>query len=157
MKKQPENTKILVRLMKEEDLPQAIDIEQRCIADPWSEHVYREEFSHQGEYVWLFVAALADRVIGTISLTRMGSDGEIGNVAVLPEYRRQGIAEEMVRHVMDYGVSDLAMRNFTLEVRTGNLPALKLYEKCGFRTEGIRPKMYRNPEEDACILWRRWS
>lgn len=185
---------ILIREMTEEDLPQAILIEQSCIADPWSERVYREEFSHQGEYIWLFVALLnedqegngwlhdvteggnvsdsmagnsaydvsssgngkgAGRIVGTISLTRMGDDGEIGNVAVLPEYRRRGIAEQMLRYVLEYGERESGMRDFTLEVRDSNQAAIRLYEKCGFCTEGIRPHMYRNPAEDARIMWLR--
>lgn len=154
---------ISIRILSEEDLPEAVRIEQTCIMDPWSERVYREEFSHQGDYIWLSGAFLlpgaddeaCEHMAGTISLTRMGDDGEIGNVAVLPEYRRRGIAEQMLRQVLYYGQQKLGMRNFTLEVRNGNRPAIALYEKCGFRAEGIRPHMYRNPEEDARIMWLR--
>ena len=39
----------------------------------------------------------------------------------------------------------------TLEVRAGNLPAQKLYEKCGFRQVGMRPDYYTRPTENALI------
>ena len=49
------------------------------------------------------------------------------------------------------------MTAFTLEVRAGNRPAIALYEKYGFHTEGIRAGFYEKPVEDALIMWRRDS
>lgn len=149
---------VIVRPMQQKDISQAVKIEQTCFTDPWTEHVYREEFASSGENLWLFAAVSAendDVILGTISLTRMGDDGEIGNVAVLPEYRRQGIAGKLLDKVIRFGKSQLGMKNFTLEVRAGNEAAIRLYEKKGFRTEGIRPGMYENPREDAKIFWLR--
>jgi ribosomal-protein-alanine N-acetyltransferase len=42
----------------------------------------------------------------------------------------------------------------TLEVRRSNRPALTLYEALGFRTTAVRVDYYRDPVEDALILWR---
>ena len=47
------------------------------------------------------------------------------------------------------------MTAFTLEVRAGNGPAIALYRKFGFETEGIRAGFYEKPVEDALIMWRR--
>lgn len=44
---------------------------------------------------------------------------------------------------------------YTLEVRVSNAPAIRLYEKFGFVSEGIRPGFYEKPTEDAMIMWRR--
>ena len=44
---------------------------------------------------------------------------------------------------------------FTLEVRVGNKPAIRAYEKVGFESEGIRPNFYSHPKEDALIMWIR--
>lgn len=147
-----------IRLLTPEDAEQAAGIERICFTDPWTEHVYRQEIARIGENIWLFGAFPdndEDRLSGTIGLTRMGDDGEIGNVAVLPECRRQGIAEQLLDFVLCFGQERLGMRNFTLEVRAGNEPAIRLYEKKGFREEGIRPGMYDHPKEDARIFWKR--
>ena len=42
----------------------------------------------------------------------------------------------------------------TLEVRRSNEGARKLYERFGFEVGGVRKEYYRQPVEDALILWR---
>ena len=44
---------------------------------------------------------------------------------------------------------------FTLEVRVSNRAAIHVYEKFGFVSEGIRPRFYEKPVEDANIMWKR--
>jgi len=46
-------------------------------------------------------------------------------------------------------------RSVTLEVRESNLPARRLYISAGFQEEGRRKDYYRNPKEDAIIMWDR--
>ena len=85
----------------------------------------------------------------------MGDDGEIANVAVRPQHRRKGIARMLLEKALADESSCLGLHDFTLEVRAGNDAAIRLYESEGFRTEGVRPRFYRDPEEDAKIMWRR--
>jgi ribosomal-protein-alanine acetyltransferase len=144
-----------IRRMTPEDIPAAAELERMCLAEAWSENSYRSAFRMDGTDSWFWVAEENGVLNGIIGLSRMGEDGEIGNVAVRPERRRQGIAEALLQTALSYGEMQLGMRNFTLEVRSGNTAAIHLYEKAAFRTEGIRPHFYRNPTEDARILWRR--
>ena len=41
----------------------------------------------------------------------------------------------------------------TLEVRVGNIPAIGLYEKYGFKSLGVRKGYYQDNNEDALIMW----
>jgi len=78
------------------------------------------------------------------------------NLAVQPEYRRQGIGEKLVSAL----IAALAQQNvhsLTLEVRVSNAPATSLYEKLGFVQVGRRPNYYKNPKEDALILRKEWQ
>ena len=71
-----------------------------------------------------------------------------------PDYRGQGIARMMLEELLGNARRE-GIRAFTLEVRAGNAPAIALYERLGFRTEGVRPGFYSKPKEDALIQWLR--
>jgi len=60
------------------------------------------------------------------------------------------LLEEGLRKAAERGAEDV-----TLEVRSGNAPALGLYASFGFRTEAVRKDYYRDPAEDALICWKR--
>ena len=78
------------------------------------------------------------------------------NVAVAPEYRRRGIARELLERLFEVTGGD-ARRGYTLEVRVSNLDAIRLYERLGFEARGIRRGYYTDNREDALIMWREPS
>lgn len=138
--------------MTENDIPRAAELESIIFSDPWSEKVYRETFSQPAvEYV-----AVCDdetgRMVGAVGVRNIVGTGEITNVMLLPEYRGQGTGKKMLLEAMDRG-RRLGAKDFTLEVRKSNKTAIKLYESLGFESAGIRPGFYRNPTEDAVIMW----
>ena len=94
------------------------------------------------------------RIIGECGVRDIVGEGEITNVAVHPDWQGFGVATRMLGTVLARSVEE-GMTAFTLEVRAGNRPAIALYEKYGFRTEGIRAGFYEKPVEDALIMWRR--
>lgn len=76
------------------------------------------------------------------------------NIAVFPEYRGRGIGAALTKALLVEG-RKRGMNAFTLEVRVGNQAAIHIYEKLGFRSEGVRKGFYEKPKEDALIMWRR--
>ena len=121
-------------------------------SDAWSEDDFKESMCC--DYAYYLVAKDGDDVIGCAGLRNMCGDADITNVFVREEYRRRGIAEEMLRKLMTDS-KDIGARNITLEVRSSYTAAIRLYEKLGFRSEGVRPGFYDNPKEDALIYWIR--
>ena len=77
------------------------------------------------------------------------------NVAVSPDYRRQGIAGELVTRLVEE-LKSRGNHSLALEVRDSNLGAIALYQKLGFTQVGYRPGYYRNPKEGALILRKEW-
>ena len=70
------------------------------------------------------------------------------------KYRGRGIATQMMTALLEEGRKQ-GIEEFTLEVRVSNAAAIKVYEKMGFVSEGIRPRFYEQPVEDAMIMWKR--
>lgn len=120
-------------------------IEKTCFAHPWSREDLKNQIDLDTSH--FLVATVDGNVVGYMGLQIFGGEGYVTNVAVLPEYRNQGIAEALIREQMKNEMSFI-----TLEVRESNLPAISLYTKCGFKNVGIRPNFYSAPTENAIIM-----
>ena len=139
--------------MTADHVAQVAELERICFADPWSERSVGSELTNPLS-LWL-VAMVDGMVAGYVGSQTVCDETDMMNIAVAPEYRRQGIAERLVEAL----VVQLAERGshcLTLEVRVSNEPARNLYEKLGFVSVGLRRNYYRNPKEDACILRKEW-
>lgn len=139
-----------IRLMESIDATAAAELEAENFSEPWSAESFLEELRKETS-VYL-VAYEGDVLVGTCGLITSFDEGEVLNVSVKKEYRKQGIALRLLERLLEEG-AQRGIRHFTLEVREGNVPARTLYEKLGFVCEGIRPNFYRNPTENAAIYW----
>lgn len=162
-----EQERIRIRPMTLDDLQGVLTVEEACFSEPWSEQVYRATLLL--DYTAYFVAEITQeglsplfekaglsgsRIVGTIGLKNIAGEGEVTNVAVLPSWRGQGIGGRLMERLLADGKNE-GIEAFTLEVRAGNLPAIRLYESFGFAAEGRRPGFYEKPKEDALIYWKR--
>ena len=140
---------IRIEQMNADHVPQIAEIERLCFNDPWSENSIATELSSRIS-LWL-VALDGQRVVGYVGSQSVLGETDMMNIAVHPDYRRQGIAEKLVLSLVD---ALKAKGNYclTLEVRASNEPAKALYGKLGFTQVGLRKNYYRKPKEDACIL-----
>ena len=75
----------------------------------------------------------------------------ISNVAVSPDCRRQGIGAALIAE-LTRRAGRLELAFLTLEARASNAPAIRLYEKMGFRQVGRRKRYYQRPEADAVLM-----
>ena len=140
--------------MKAEHVPQVAQLEKLCFADPWSEMSIASELQSIWSY-WV-VALDGDQLVGYVGSQSSFDESDIMNIAVHPDWRRQGIAESLIGAL----IGELKKRGshaLLLEVRASNDPAIALYGKLGFRQVGRRKNYYRNPKEDALILRKEWE
>lgn len=129
-----------------------VDIENRVFSQPWSERSVRESV----EAGTLFLVAYkGQKAVGYVGMSAIAGEGYITNVAVVPEYRRQGIAKRLLEELIEIG-KQKKLEFISLEVRVSNNNAISLYNKMGFKEEGRRKRFYTQPTEDAIILTRRF-
>ena len=141
----------MIRLeqMTDAHVAQIAELEKLCFSDPWSEHSVASELNNRLS-LWL-VALDGDTVAGYVGSQSVLDEADMMNIAVHPDYRRQGIARELVLALSD-ALKEKGIRGLMLEVRASNAPAIALYEQLGFIQVGLRPNYYRNPKENALIL-----
>ena len=130
-------------------LPQVERLEQRCFSVPWTEAQLRAQLPDD-RHVFL-VAERGDEVLGYVGLMHVLDEGYISNVAVSPDCRRQGIGAALIAE-LTRRAGRLELAFLTLEARASNAPAIRLYEKMGFRQVGRRKRYYQRPEEDAVLM-----
>lgn len=134
--------------MEERHIIGVAEVEKQCFREPWSQDALREELGRG-----IFLAAVeGDAVAGYAGCQTVLDEGYITNVAVLPAYRRQGVAGALLSELL-HRAEGLSF--VTLEVRASNAAAIALYEKYGFVLAGIRRGFYRQPTEDALLMTRR--
>ncbi len=141
-----------IQKMSEVHLGQVAMLETECFSTPWSENALREELSN--EHARFFVAFCEEQIAGYIGAHNIVGEVYITNVAVFPEFRRQGVGEALIKNLIDLSFSEKA-EFITLEVRKSNVGAINLYSKMGFKEVGSRKNFYENPREDALLMTHR--
>ena len=124
------------------------ELEQLCFSEPWSADALRQELTNPCAR---FFAALCGGVpVGYIGCLVAAGEGDITNVAVHPEFRRRGIAGQLIDRLTEEARRE-GVTQIHLEVRASNTAAMALYEGRGFCPVGRRPRFYRRPTEDAVL------
>lgn len=143
---------MIIRQATVNDVDDIYEIERLCFPEPWSREsmVYELESNPRAFYI---VAELEGQVAGYAGLWWIGDEGHITNVAVKPGFRNRRIAQGIMGVMIEFTTKE-GILHHTLEVRRSNEPAIRLYEKFGFRVEGVRKGYYQNNKEDALIMWR---
>lgn len=140
-----------LRYMRKEDLEQVCVIEHILFSKPWSEKDFLDALSKE-ENIYL-VAEDKGKILGYCGVWGVAGEGQITNVAVTKECQRKGVATALFNRMFQEGKAK-QIHAYTLEVRISNHAAIKLYEKTGFLSAGIRKRFYELPTEDAVIMWK---
>jgi ribosomal-protein-alanine N-acetyltransferase len=159
---------ISIARMTEHDLLEVVEIEELSGISIWGWDAYHKELQSPEDVIMLVARRVgpagpagptgigptqppASAIAGFIISRLIAGELHINNVAVRPEFRRQGIAAQLLTAVLSAGRSQGARLAF-LEVRTGNAAAQGLYQSCGFQVAGRRKRYYNQPVEDALLM-----
>jgi ribosomal-protein-alanine N-acetyltransferase len=135
--------------LKPHDLDEIIAIEQISFPTPWPRQVFVMELNSSSSYKR--VSKINGRVVGYIVAWKIHDEVHILNLAVHPEHRRKGIGRGLIIDCLRY-FSKKGIKSAILEVRVRNQNAIRLYEKIGFRSIGLRRKYYSDTGEDALVM-----
>lgn len=141
---------LIVRKMTVEDVPAAHAIDVSSFTLPWPERSFRFEVTdNPAARCW--VAELDGRVVGMLVLWMIVDEAHIASLATHPEFRRQGIAKQLLEDALDNAYVEGARTAF-LEVRAGNEAARRIYRKFDFEEVGRRERYYKDNNEDAILM-----
>ena len=134
------------------DLDGILAVDAATFDRPWTRAMYEWEWTHS-DVARFYVARHGEAVVGYCAGWVIFDELHINNLAVDPGWRRRGVASALLVFVLEAAAAEGATRG-TLEVRRSNEPARRLYERFGFAFAGVRTGYYREPVEDALVLWR---
>ena len=141
----------MIRKFKKGDEEGIALLEKECFSSPWSSEAIGNSAK---EGIIFLVYEKEGKILGYIGLQRVLDEGYITNIAVNSQYRRCGIGKELLLAIDEIG-KELKLSFISLEVRQSNLSAISLYEKMGYKNEGIRRNFYKSPTENAIIMTKR--
>jgi ribosomal-protein-alanine N-acetyltransferase len=146
---------IRYRRMTLEDVEQVYAIDVLSFAMPWSERSYRFEIlENPTSRTW--VAEAVDsrgqtQIVAMIVVWVILDEAHVATIAVHPDYRQRGIGHRLLAMAL-LDAADHGVIQVYLEVRRTNLAAQAIYERFGFEVTGLRPRYYRDNNEDALLM-----
>jgi ribosomal-protein-alanine N-acetyltransferase len=140
------------------DIPVLASYEKELFPySPWSTAQFKEEFAGIPTTRFMSVAEDGNTVIGYcgVFLPAPGVEADVLTVAVLPAYRRKGIAREFIRQIEAWSI-DRGACAIMLEVETSNEGAIALYQSLGYQKISVRMDYY-GPGKDAHVMRKDFS
>lgn len=139
-----------IRLATTEDVGSLAAIEQSIFNDARSEKTFHSSIKFDDNAVAI-VAETDGEIIAYADVYQALDELQLNNIAVVRPYRGRHIAEKMLNVIIDTG-REAGCVAITLEVRESNIPAIRLYEKCGFVEVGRREGYYLDNNEAAILM-----
>lgn len=142
----------MIREMQEEEVITVSEIEKLCFSDPWSLKALKE--GRENSFDTYLVLEEGESLLGYCVFRVLAGEGELLRIAVVPDCQGRGIGRNLMAHMVEYARKK-GVSAFFLEVRKSNERARNLYKSSGFSEECVRKNYYKNPNEDALIMWNR--
>lgn len=139
-----------IRRMTFLDIDGVWAVESQVFNNPWSRSAFVDEMT-DNDLAHYLVLEDQGMIAGYAGMWIVVDEAHVTNIALLPDYQRQGLGEKLVRELIKTARERYAVM-MTLEVRPSNTVAQSLYSKLGFLPQGIRRAYYSDNQEDALIM-----
>ena len=141
---------ISFRLMEKGDLETVAKLELEAFSDAWNVSMLDEELDNKlSTYI---IMLKEQQIIGYAGFMLVVGEADVTRVAVFKAQRGHGYGNLLTERLVNKAW-ELEAEAITLDVRESNVPAIKAYEKNGFKSVGVRPNYYEKPREGAVIMW----
>jgi len=141
---------VSIRRMTLEDVPIVHEIDVLSFSLPWPERSFHFELT-ENPVSRGWVAEFGGRIAAMLVLWLIVDEAHIATIATHPDFRRQGVGEQLMIEALRSARMEGATKAF-LEVRAANTGALELYKKYGFVVVGVRSQYYKDNNEDAILM-----
>ncbi len=143
---------IYINDLQYSDLDSLMEIESTAYGEHhWSKDSFANELNNKVAKYYAVKNNKAE-LVGYMGVWNIVDEAHITTIAVKEDFRRMHIAEALIAKMLEDCYNNY-IKYITLEVRAGNVPAIKLYEKFGFKSLGVRKGYYQDNGEDALIMW----
>jgi len=140
------------------DIPVLVGYEKELFPySPWNSAQFKEEFAGIPSTRFMSLAESDNRIAGYcgVFLPAPGVEADVLTVAVLPEFRRQGIAKEFMRQIEQWS-AERGASAMMLEVEHTNETAIELYKNLGYMKISVRMNYY-GPGNDAFVMRKEFA
>jgi tRNA threonylcarbamoyl adenosine modification protein YeaZ/ribosomal-protein-alanine acetyltransferase len=144
----------IARASGADDLSTVEALQRRAFTNAWGAEALRWELENTDVARLYLLRDPEGTLVAYCACWMVFDELHINSLAVDDRWRRRGLARELLRAVIRDAARSGA-KGATLEVRASNNAARALYEGLGFHVEAVRRDYYRDPREDALILWNR--
>ena len=144
---------LTIARMEREHLEDVAELERICFSTPWTYENLSDELDNDTAY--FFVALDDDKLVGYIGVSVISDSCFVNNIAVYPEYRRQGVGKALMK-IAILTADAMGTGFISLAVRESNYAAISLYRSLGFEEMGLRKDFYRLPKEHALIMTKNF-
>ncbi len=164
--------RLAIEPMREADIPTVQEIERRIFSTPWPRNAYNRELSSRNSAYYIVLrrdgslpgdgppvgpspgeaGRPGDQIVGYGGMWRMYDEAHVTTIGVRHDIQHSGFGRIIFAGLVQ-AAYDMGAKWITLEVRSSNDNAMRLYEAYGFKVIGRRRGYYTDNGEDAIVMW----
>ena len=148
--------RLAIEAMREQDVPTVQQIERDIFSTPWPRNAYYRELASRNSAHYIVLRRYGDEgepeVVGYAGMWRMYDEAHVTTIGVRQDLHHTGYGRVLFAALVQ-AAYDMGAKWITLEVRTSNDNAMRMYEGFGFKVIGRRKGYYTDNGEDAIVMW----
>ena len=143
--------RVAIEPMRPADITDVQVIEREIFLSPWPRNAYATELAQNRQASYI-VLREDGALVGYAGLWKVVHEAHVTTIGVRGRDQGKGYGKTLFAALIQRSY-ELGARWMTLEVRAGNIHAIRLYEWFGFKSIGRRRGYYTDNGEDAVIMW----